>query len=164
MTPHGWLRRTSWPPSRPSSRHRTVTGATHASHLLDETDAAAVSEAIRDVVQAVRTARPLPPTLRRWLDECVLPAEAQGSWRLGELRSRTYAVGASPVLDGDRGHVAFSARNDYFPGWRRLVIDGRARLRGHTPPFHRAPPRGCGWRPSRASARRRQPARSSTRG
>ena len=44
-----------------NSRHRIVTDATHASLVLDESDATAASQAIRDVVAAVRTARPLPP-------------------------------------------------------------------------------------------------------
>jgi hypothetical protein len=41
-------------------RHRVVADATHQSLVLDETDAAAVSQAIRDVVAAVRIGRPLP--------------------------------------------------------------------------------------------------------
>jgi pimeloyl-ACP methyl ester carboxylesterase len=41
-----------------NSRHRIVADATHAS-LVDQTDAAAVSQAIRDVVAAVRTDQPL---------------------------------------------------------------------------------------------------------
>ena len=44
-----------------NSRHRVVADATHQSLVLDETDAAAASQAIRDVVTAVRTSRPLPP-------------------------------------------------------------------------------------------------------
>ena len=44
-----------------NSRHRVVADATHASLVLDETDAAAASQAISDVVVAVRTSRPLPP-------------------------------------------------------------------------------------------------------
>jgi pimeloyl-ACP methyl ester carboxylesterase len=44
-----------------NSRHRVVVNATHASLVLDETDAAAASQAIRDVVASVRTSRPLPP-------------------------------------------------------------------------------------------------------
>ena len=43
-----------------NSRHRVVADATHQSLVLDETHAAAVSQAIRDVVIAVRTSRPLP--------------------------------------------------------------------------------------------------------
>ena len=43
-----------------NSRHRIVADATHASLVLDETDAAAASHAISDVVTAVRTSRPLP--------------------------------------------------------------------------------------------------------
>jgi pimeloyl-ACP methyl ester carboxylesterase len=42
-----------------NSRHQTVADATHASLVLDQTDAAAASQAIRDVVAAVRTSRPL---------------------------------------------------------------------------------------------------------
>jgi hypothetical protein len=41
------------------SRHDVVAEATHASLVLNETDAAAASQAIRDVVAAVRTSRPL---------------------------------------------------------------------------------------------------------
>jgi pimeloyl-ACP methyl ester carboxylesterase len=41
-----------------NSRHRIVADATHAS-LVDQTDAPAVSQAIRDVVAAVRTDQPL---------------------------------------------------------------------------------------------------------
>ena len=44
-----------------NTRHRVVADATHQSLLLDETHAAAASHAIRDVVTAVRTGRPLPP-------------------------------------------------------------------------------------------------------
>jgi pimeloyl-ACP methyl ester carboxylesterase len=44
-----------------NSRHRVVADATHQSLLLDETHAAAASQAIRDVVTAVRTSQPLPP-------------------------------------------------------------------------------------------------------
>jgi pimeloyl-ACP methyl ester carboxylesterase len=43
-----------------NSRHRVVADATHQSLVLDQTDAAAVSQAIRDVVAAVRIGRPLP--------------------------------------------------------------------------------------------------------
>jgi pimeloyl-ACP methyl ester carboxylesterase len=43
-----------------NSRHRVVADATHQSLVLDETDVAAGSQAIRDVVTAVRTSRPLP--------------------------------------------------------------------------------------------------------
>jgi pimeloyl-ACP methyl ester carboxylesterase len=42
-----------------NSRHRVVVDATHASLLLDPTDATAASQAIRDVVASVRTSRPL---------------------------------------------------------------------------------------------------------
>jgi pimeloyl-ACP methyl ester carboxylesterase len=42
-----------------NSRHQIVADATHASLVLDKTDAAAASQAIRDVVAAVRTSRPL---------------------------------------------------------------------------------------------------------
>jgi pimeloyl-ACP methyl ester carboxylesterase len=56
----------SWPAAQDklatlstNSRHRTVADATHASLVLDETDAAAASQAIRDVVASVRTSRPL---------------------------------------------------------------------------------------------------------
>jgi hypothetical protein len=42
-----------------NSRHQIVADATHASLVLDQTDAAAASQAIRDVVAAVRTSRPL---------------------------------------------------------------------------------------------------------
>jgi pimeloyl-ACP methyl ester carboxylesterase len=42
-----------------NSRHDVVADATHASLVLDESDAAAASQAIRDVVEAVRTNRPL---------------------------------------------------------------------------------------------------------
>ena len=42
-----------------NSRNRIVADATHASLVLDETDAAAASQAIRDVVASVRTSRPL---------------------------------------------------------------------------------------------------------
>jgi pimeloyl-ACP methyl ester carboxylesterase len=44
-----------------NSRHQVVADATHQSLLLDETHAAAVSHAIRDVVVAVRTSQPLSP-------------------------------------------------------------------------------------------------------
>ncbi len=44
-----------------NSRHRVVADATHASLVLDGTHAAAASQAIRDVVTAVRTERALPP-------------------------------------------------------------------------------------------------------
>ena len=43
-----------------NSRHRIVADATHASLLLDATDATAMNQAIRDVVASVRTSRPLP--------------------------------------------------------------------------------------------------------
>jgi pimeloyl-ACP methyl ester carboxylesterase len=43
-----------------NSRHRIVAEATHASLVLNETHAAAASQAIRDVVAAVRTSGPLP--------------------------------------------------------------------------------------------------------
>jgi pimeloyl-ACP methyl ester carboxylesterase len=42
-----------------NSRHRIVADATHASLVLNETDATAASQAIRDVVASVRTSRPL---------------------------------------------------------------------------------------------------------
>ena len=42
-----------------NSRHDVVANATHASLVLNETDAAAASQAIRDVVASVRTSRPL---------------------------------------------------------------------------------------------------------
>jgi len=42
-----------------NSRHQIVADATHVSLVLDQTDAAAASQAIRDVVAAVRTSRPL---------------------------------------------------------------------------------------------------------
>ena len=42
-----------------NSRHRIVADATHASLVLDETNAAAASQAIRDVVASVRTSTPL---------------------------------------------------------------------------------------------------------
>ena len=42
-----------------NSQHRVVVDATHASLVLDETDAAAASQGIRDVVAAVRSSRPL---------------------------------------------------------------------------------------------------------
>ena len=42
-----------------NSRHRVVADATHASLVLDETDAAAASQAIRDVVASLRTSKPL---------------------------------------------------------------------------------------------------------
>jgi pimeloyl-ACP methyl ester carboxylesterase len=42
-----------------NSRHQIVADATHPSLVLDETDAAAASQAIRDVVAAVRTSRPV---------------------------------------------------------------------------------------------------------
>ena len=43
-----------------NSVHRIVAGATHASLLEDENDAAASSQAIRDVLVSVRTGHPLP--------------------------------------------------------------------------------------------------------
>jgi len=43
----------------PNSRHQIVADATHVSLVLDQTDAAAASQAIRDVVAAVRTSGPL---------------------------------------------------------------------------------------------------------
>jgi hypothetical protein len=43
-----------------NSRHGVVADATHASLVNDETDADAVSQAIRDVVAAVQNRRPLP--------------------------------------------------------------------------------------------------------
>jgi pimeloyl-ACP methyl ester carboxylesterase len=42
-----------------NSRHDVVAKATHPSLVLDETDAAAASQAVRDVVASVRTSRPL---------------------------------------------------------------------------------------------------------
>jgi pimeloyl-ACP methyl ester carboxylesterase len=42
-----------------NSRHRIVADATHASLVLDASDAAAASQAIRDVVASVRTSTPL---------------------------------------------------------------------------------------------------------
>jgi pimeloyl-ACP methyl ester carboxylesterase len=45
-----------------NSRHRVVPDATHASLVLDQTHSAAASQAIRDVVKAVRTGRALPPS------------------------------------------------------------------------------------------------------
>jgi pimeloyl-ACP methyl ester carboxylesterase len=42
-----------------NSRHDVVANATHPSLVLNETDAAAASQAIRDVVASVRTSRPL---------------------------------------------------------------------------------------------------------
>lgn len=42
-----------------NSRHDVVADATHPSLVLDQTDAAAASQAIRDVVASVRTSRPL---------------------------------------------------------------------------------------------------------
>ena len=44
-----------------NSRHRVVPDATHASLYLDQTHSAAASQAIRDVVEAVRTDQALPP-------------------------------------------------------------------------------------------------------
>jgi hypothetical protein len=43
-----------------NSRQRVVADATHASLVLGETDAAAASQAMRDVVASVRTSQPLP--------------------------------------------------------------------------------------------------------
>jgi pimeloyl-ACP methyl ester carboxylesterase len=45
-----------------NSRHRIVPDATHASLVLDQTHSAAASQAIRDVVEAVRSGRALPPS------------------------------------------------------------------------------------------------------
>jgi len=42
-----------------NSRHQIVADATHVSLVLDQTDAAAASQAIRDVIAAVRTSGPL---------------------------------------------------------------------------------------------------------
>jgi pimeloyl-ACP methyl ester carboxylesterase len=42
-----------------NSRHRVVPEATHSSLVLEEDDAAAASQAIRDAVEAVRTSQPL---------------------------------------------------------------------------------------------------------
>ena len=44
-----------------NSRHRVVANATHPSLLVDPTDAAAASQAVRDVIVSVRTSRPLAP-------------------------------------------------------------------------------------------------------
>jgi hypothetical protein len=44
-----------------NSRHRVVPDATHASLYLDQTHSAAASQAIRDVVEAVRSDKALPP-------------------------------------------------------------------------------------------------------
>jgi hypothetical protein len=43
-----------------NSRHRVIADATHASLAENETDAAAASQAIHDVIASVRTSRPLP--------------------------------------------------------------------------------------------------------
>jgi pimeloyl-ACP methyl ester carboxylesterase len=45
-----------------NSRHRVVPDATHASLYLDQTHSAAASQAIRDVVEAVRSDKALPPS------------------------------------------------------------------------------------------------------
>ena len=42
-----------------NSLHRVAADATHASLVLEEHDAAVAGEAVRDVVAAVRTSRPL---------------------------------------------------------------------------------------------------------
>jgi hypothetical protein len=42
-----------------TSLHRVLAEATHAALIEDEVDAAATSEAIRDVVASVRTSTPL---------------------------------------------------------------------------------------------------------
>jgi hypothetical protein len=42
-----------------NSQHRVVADATHASLVLDAIDAAAASQAIRDVVASMRTSSPL---------------------------------------------------------------------------------------------------------
>jgi hypothetical protein len=42
-----------------NSQHCVMADATHASLVLNETDAFAASQAIRDVVASVRTSRPL---------------------------------------------------------------------------------------------------------
>jgi hypothetical protein len=42
-----------------NSVHRVIDGATHASLISDEEDAAATTQAILDVVSSVRSARPL---------------------------------------------------------------------------------------------------------
>ena len=42
-----------------NSAHRVIDGATHASLVSDERDAATTTQAIIDVVSSVRTARPL---------------------------------------------------------------------------------------------------------
>jgi pimeloyl-ACP methyl ester carboxylesterase len=44
------------------SVHRVIAGATHASLVDEQRDAAAATRAIRDVVSSVRTHQPLPPT------------------------------------------------------------------------------------------------------
>jgi hypothetical protein len=43
------------------SVHRIAKATTHGSLVSDEADSAGASQAIRDVVEAVRTARPLDP-------------------------------------------------------------------------------------------------------
>jgi hypothetical protein len=42
-----------------NSSHRVAKATTHESLLYDEADSAQASQAIRDVIAAVRTARPL---------------------------------------------------------------------------------------------------------
>jgi hypothetical protein len=42
-----------------NSSHRVAKATTHESLLYDETDSAQASQAIRDVIAAVRTAQPL---------------------------------------------------------------------------------------------------------
>ena len=44
-----------------NSSHRVAKATTHESLLYDEADSAAASQAIHDVVAAVRTSQPLPP-------------------------------------------------------------------------------------------------------
>ncbi|MEV7646748.1 hypothetical protein [Arthrobacter sp. NPDC089319] len=42
-----------------NSAHRTVDGATHASLIMDQEDAAATTQAVLDVVASVRNGEPL---------------------------------------------------------------------------------------------------------
>jgi hypothetical protein len=102
------------------------------------------SQAIRDVIAACG------PLDRSCSPRIVRNARIPG--RGGSLRKPRPSdrLRASPVLDGGR-----------------LARAGEERAgasQGHTPPSQRAPPRACGSRPSRACARRQQPARSSTQG
>ena len=48
-----------WPHCRPTVSHRVAKATTHESLLDDEADSAAASQAIHDVVAAVRTSQPL---------------------------------------------------------------------------------------------------------